>query len=191
MKRQNNNSGYLTNMAIKLQQHEGIATNFLKLIHGSYPELDEYYYFMLCGRGCIGETSHRILLNEALVSESQKINEKLIWDHKGHIARRQWTIVVSFTEKNWEVFQRTTNEKEVVFECLFKNTGRCPKFAPIFQFPTINSKKTEYDISSTEFRGESMFGFRQGAIKINKKEDCRTVMLIRLEELGFYQNVSL
>lgn len=186
MKRQNNNSGYLANMAIKLQQHEGIATKFLKLIHQSYPEQCEFYYFMLCGRCCIGETPHRILLNEALLSESQKINEKLIWDHTGHIARRHWTIVVSFTEKKWEMFQRTTCEKEVVFECLFKNTGRYSKFAPIFQFPTINSKKTKYHISSTEFRGESMFGFRQGAIKINKKEDGRIVMLIRLEELGFY-----
>lgn len=173
-------------MALKLERQNDNVKKFLKLLLLENPEECDSFYFMLCGRGHIGGRQCRILLNDALVSENQKINQKLVWEHRGHTAKRLWTIVVTFTEKNWDKFQKTTCEKEVVFECLFKNSGRNPKFAPVFQFPTISSKINEYIIPKSEFRGESAFGFRSGAIKINKKEG-RVVMLVRLQEMGYYQ----
>ena len=177
-------------MALPLQEHQGDVTKFLELIDVDLSNRCKMFYFMLCSRSSIGGLQARILLFDALRSEFQKVVMKMTWDVPGQIARRQWTLILSFTEDNWAKMVATTQRREVVFECLFKNCGRDPKFAPIFNFPSLSDKIQEYVIRSEDFIHDNRIQFRRGGIKINIKEDGRRVMLVRLEERGFYQTCN-
>jgi hypothetical protein len=170
-------------MALTLQRQSGVAPKFLDLLTTDLDTRDNYY-FVICGRFYMGNQWGRVLLHNTLITESQKIKCKRIIEPNGEIARDQWTIVLKFNAKNWQVFKKKTNEREVCFECLFKKSGRDPTFAPIFQLPSIG-KKTEYIIRESDFKADAMIGFHRGGIKINYKKDGSTIMLIRLEERGF------
>ena len=175
-------------MAIKLQQHVGFVTKFLNLIHNEFPKHYESFSFVVGSRVNIGGSLCRVRLNTALITQTQKINQRLILNTMGCVGRRVWTIVLSFTTDNWDTFQKTTCEKEVIFECLFKKPGKSPKISPLFAFPTIHPKINMYSIHMSEFLGDSALGFHSGGFKINKKRD-KIVMLVRLEESGFYSTL--
>ena len=177
-------------MTLNPQVHSGETTKFLELLDSDLPGCSETFYFMLCGRRYLGEQAIRILLFDSLVSDSQKINSKMIWAVPRHTVKKQWTIILSFSEENWMKLVKTTQEKEVMFECLFRNYGEDPKFAPVFGFPRLDDNKQTYDIVPKDFEGYARIGFSRGGIRINKKGDGHTVLLIRLEELGFYEAAS-
>jgi len=169
-------------MAISPKIHQGVASEFLTLLDQEHSQQYKGFYFMLCGR----RRGMRTPLFGSLVSDEQKINCRVLTDDKGNVSSKQWTLVLSFNDKNLAELVKTTREKEVVFECLFKNPEGDPKFTPVFTFPSLRDKDATYPITAGDLIGFAGITFGRGCIKV-VSGDGGAKILVRLEEAGMSQ----
>ena len=131
----------------------------------------------------------RILLFDSLIRTilQKSGNSKMICVEAGHRIKKQWTIILDpLVKKIGCGLVKTTQEKEVVFECLFRNYGGGPKICSRFlRFRGgLDDKKQTYDITPKDFEG-----YAAGSDSVvvadsdqAKKAMVKRVLLIRLED---------
>ena len=155
---------------------DGVTRELLELVDSEYSRQYEDFYFMCCGRQGLRFAP----LFGLPVGEEQKIKCRVMVD--GKMTKKQWTLILSFDDTKWAEVVNATREKEVVFECVFKNPKGDPVSTPLFKLPSLFDADATYPITTLDFIGFAIpMTFCRGCVSVVSISGG-VKMLVRLEE---------
>ena len=131
--------------------------------------------------------SGRIMLRPDKHTNNQKVKSELKKFAHGHRARRLWTIVLKYPIDHWDNLMTWAKTNELVFDAMLysSRTGRHIHRSFFHSFMT-RDESCKYELRRDCFKGDARLYFKEGGIKVVKKES-EVVVVVKLLESGFYE----
>ena len=133
---------------------------------------------------------YRVMLPPNKQTNDQNVKVEMKDFANGHKTSKLWTIVLKYSIDHWDNLMSWAKTKAVTFDAmLYSSRGGNFIHRPFFHCFMTRDRTCEYKLTRDNFVGIAKIQFKNGGIKVVKKED-KVVVVVKLLEAGFYQRYN-
>jgi len=130
--------------------------------------------------------TYKIRLCPNKQTNDQQITYKLKQFDQGHKANPLWTIILKYSLEEWDNLFTYSKENELLLDIMYFDSNKILfEYKNILRCSITMNQSYEYTLNKGHFPGMNSILFKNGAIKVLKKQ-TEVIILIRLLESGFY-----